>query len=44
MKAASFDYIKPKAISQVIDLLQAHGDDARLLAGGIPVDELPVRG
>ena len=34
MKAASFDYIKPKAISQVIDLLQAHGDDARLLAGG----------
>ena len=34
MKAASFDYVKPKTISQVIGLLQAHGDDARLLAGG----------
>jgi carbon-monoxide dehydrogenase medium subunit len=34
MKAASFDYIKPKTISQVIGLLQEHGDDARLLAGG----------
>jgi carbon-monoxide dehydrogenase medium subunit len=34
MKAASFDYVKPKTISQVIGLLQVHGDDARLLAGG----------
>ena len=34
MKSASFDYVKPKTISQVIGLLQAHGDDARLLAGG----------
>ena len=34
MKAASFDYVKPKTISQVIGLMQAHGDDARLLAGG----------
>lgn len=34
MKAASFDYVKPKTISQVIGLLQEHGDDARLLAGG----------
>lgn len=34
MKAASFDYVKPKSIGQVISLLQEHGDDARLLAGG----------
>jgi carbon-monoxide dehydrogenase medium subunit len=34
MKAASFDYVKPKTIGQVIGLLQEHGDDARLLAGG----------
>lgn len=34
MKAASFDYVKPAAISQVIALLEKHGDDARLLAGG----------
>lgn len=34
MKAASFDYVKPKTVSQVIGLLQEHGDDARLLAGG----------
>ena len=34
MKAASFDYVKPKSIAQVIGLLQEYGDDARLLAGG----------
>lgn len=34
MKAASFDYIKPATITQVLALLQDHGDDARLLAGG----------
>ena len=34
MKAASFDYVKPKTIGQVIGLLQEYGDDARLLAGG----------
>lgn len=34
MKAAAFDYIKPTSIEQVLSLLQDHGDDARLLAGG----------
>jgi carbon-monoxide dehydrogenase medium subunit len=34
MKAAAFDYIKPSTVDQVLALLQAHGDDARLLAGG----------
>lgn len=34
MKAAAFDYIKAGSITQVFDLLQAHGDDARVLAGG----------
>ncbi len=34
MKAAAFDYVKPRSIDQVISLLQEHGDDARLLAGG----------
>lgn len=34
MKAAAFDYIKAGSITQVLDLLQAHGDDARVLAGG----------
>jgi carbon-monoxide dehydrogenase medium subunit len=34
MKAAAFDYVKPTSIDQVLALLQEHGDDARLLAGG----------
>ena len=34
MKAAAFDYIKPTSLDQVLSLLQQHGDDARLLAGG----------
>lgn len=34
MKAAAFDYVKPRSMDQVISLLQEHGDDARLLAGG----------
>lgn len=34
MKAAAFDYVKPRALDEVIALLQEHGDDARLLAGG----------
>ena len=34
MKAAAFDYVKPRSIDQVISLLPEHGDDARLLAGG----------
>lgn len=34
MKAAEFDYIKPSTLEQVFELLQEHGDEARLLAGG----------
>jgi aerobic carbon-monoxide dehydrogenase medium subunit len=34
LKAAAFDYVKPRSIEQAISLLQEHGDDARLLAGG----------
>ena len=34
MKAAAFDYIKASSLEQVFGLLQQHGDDARLLAGG----------
>lgn len=34
MKSAAFDYIKPTSIADVLSLLQEHGDDARLLAGG----------
>ena len=34
MKAAAFDYVKPASLAQVFELLQTHGDDARLLAGG----------
>jgi carbon-monoxide dehydrogenase medium subunit len=34
MKAAAFNYAKPASLAQVFELLQAHGDDARLLAGG----------
>ncbi len=34
MKPAEFDYAKPKSVEEVLDLLDRHGDDARLLAGG----------
>jgi carbon-monoxide dehydrogenase medium subunit len=34
VKAPSFDYIKPDSLDQVFSLLQQHGDDARILAGG----------
>jgi len=34
MKAAAFNYAKPASLAQVFELLQTHGDDARLLAGG----------
>ena len=34
MKAAAFGYVKPASLAQVFELLQTHGDDARLLAGG----------
>ena len=34
MKSPAFDYVKPDSLAQVFDLLQTHGDDARILAGG----------
>lgn len=34
MKAPSFGYVKARELAQVFDLLEEHGDDAKLLAGG----------
>lgn len=34
MKAAAFDYVKPKTLLEAISLLAESGDDGRLIAGG----------
>jgi aerobic carbon-monoxide dehydrogenase medium subunit len=34
MIPASFEYFRPKAVSEAITLLQQHGDDAKILSGG----------
>ncbi len=34
MKPASFDYYKPDTVEQVAALLETHGDEAKILAGG----------
>jgi len=34
MKAPSFDYVRATLLAEVFDLLQRHGDAARVLAGG----------
>lgn len=34
MKAAAFSYVRPKSLTDALHLLQEHGDEARLLAGG----------
>jgi len=34
MKAPPFDYIRPRSLDEVFALLERHGDDARILAGG----------
>jgi carbon-monoxide dehydrogenase medium subunit len=34
LKAPAFDYVKPRNLSEVFDLLAQYGDDARILAGG----------
>ena len=34
MKAPAFDYTRPRSLDEVFGLLAAHGDGARLLAGG----------
>lgn len=34
MKPAPFSYVRAESLDQVFDLLEEHGDDARILAGG----------
>ena len=34
MKAAAFDYVRPREIAQVFALLEEYGDEARIIAGG----------
>ena len=34
MIPAAFDYYRPTDLNSVISLLQEHGDDARVIAGG----------
>lgn len=34
MKPAAFEYFAPESVDQAVDLLQAHVDDAKVLAGG----------
>lgn len=34
MKAPAFAYAKPSSLSELFDLLELHGDEAKLLAGG----------
>ena len=45
MYPAAFEYLQPKGISDAIELLRRHGDDAKLLAGGqslVPMMKLRV--
>jgi carbon-monoxide dehydrogenase medium subunit len=34
VKAAAFSYVKPRSLAETFDLLERHGEGARLLAGG----------
>src|SRR3569833_4068658 len=34
MYPASFDYLAPASVAEALDLLAAHGDEAKLIAGG----------
>ncbi len=34
MKPATFDYFAPSTVAEAVDLLQQHGDKAKILAGG----------
>lgn len=34
MKAPAFDYVRVSSVNEAISLLQTHGDDAKILAGG----------
>lgn len=35
MKPNSFDYLRPDTVDEAVEALAAHGDDARILAGGL---------
>ena len=35
MKPAQFDYVRPRDVAEVLDVLATHGEDARVLAGGL---------
>src|SRR5207302_4335664 len=34
MYPANFDYVRPSSVDEAVALLQKHGDDAKVLAGG----------
>src|SRR5215472_3473514 len=34
MKPAAFDYFAPRSADEALDLLAAHGEDGKILAGG----------
>jgi carbon-monoxide dehydrogenase medium subunit len=34
VKAPAFDYAKPRSLAEAFDLMERHGDEAKLLAGG----------
>ena len=34
MKPSAFEYFNPQSVQEAIDLLQRHGDDAKIIAGG----------
>src|SRR4051812_9150351 len=34
MKAAAFDYVRPDSLAETLALLEQHGDEAKLIAGG----------
>ena len=40
MIPAAFDYYRPQDLDGVISLLQEHGDDARVIAGGHSLDSV----
>ena len=45
MIPAAFDYHRPQGIEDAVAILQAHGDDARVIAGGhslIPMMKLRI--
>ena len=47
MIPAAFDYVAPQSVKEAIGLLEKHGDDAKILAGGhslLPLMKLrPIR-